>query len=240
MMTVRAEQLVELVGRRDILRRNVNRVEAFQSRAQQIAAALSRLKPLTDACQLLRDRGIDVPGTEGLVGAASAEVEALRTCFVEDPERFIDSRGVDFRRFAAVFENACQMLQTAIMVSWQSYIESQKPTVSSEVLAVLARIPAYSRHVTKIREGSAALTSIATRIPSDPSDYQSVASAIAKMDDAWNALDTSALSQPVLNFLRSSSGPDGAPVAMLTEEVRQWLSDHRLEGDFRIRVRGAV
>lgn len=239
MITERAAGLVATLARRDTLRANVNRVESFQTREKQLAGAVQRIEPLACACALLRAHGEPVPGAGERIGAAAQQVSALRQLYESQRDAFIDGKQAEFRRFTAVFEQGCADLETAVLAAWRRYLARHRPALSGETLAVLARIPAYAAHVRTIRELSQRLTVLGERLPGAPGDFADLEGIEARIRGAWDALDSAALSPAVVDFLRASSTPDGAALALLVPEVLEWIREHDLGEDFHVRVGGA-
>ena len=239
MITERAAGLVATLARRDTLRANVNRVEAFQARETQLARAVERIEPLARACALLRDHGEPVPGAGERVGAAAHQVSALRQLYESQRDAFIDGKQAEFRRFTTVFEQGCAEVETAALAAWRRYLAGHRPTLSGDTLTVLSRIPAYAAHVRTIRELGQRLTTLGERLPVSEADMSEVERIEERIRAAWSALDSAALSPAVVVFLRASSTPDGASLALLVPEVLEWIREHDLGDDFHVRVGGA-
>jgi HAMP domain-containing protein len=239
LITERAASLVATLARRDTLRANVHRVEAFQAREAHLGEAVQRIEPLARACALLRAHGEPVPGTAERIGAAAQQVAAFRQLYESQRDAFIDGRQAEFRRFKAVFEQGCADLEATALAAWRRYLDRHRPKLSGETLAVLDRIPAYEAHVRTIRDLSQRLNALAARLPSRDEEFAAVETIEARIRAAWDALDSAALSPAVVAFLRASSTVDGAPLALLVPEVLAWIGTHGLGDDFHVRVGGA-
>jgi hypothetical protein len=236
LITERAAGLVATLDRRDTLRVNVNRVEAFQARETQLGRAVERIEPLARACALLRASGEPIPGARERMAAAAQQVSALRRLYESDRDAFIDPRQAEFRRFSTVFEQGCAEIETAALAAWRRYLARHRPALSAETLTVLARISAYEAHVRTIRELGQRLTALGDRLPAGDADVAEVERIETRIRAAWGALDSAALSPTVVEFLRASSTQEGAPLVLLVPEVLAWMREHGLEDDFHVRV----
>jgi hypothetical protein len=236
LITERAERLVASLDRRDALRVDVRRVDSFQTRETQLRRAVERIEPLARACALLRAHGEPVEGAADHVTAAARQVAALRRLYQSDRNAFIDPKQAEFRRFEAVFEQGCAQLEQATLRAWRRYLARHRKDLSAETLNVLSSISTYSAHVRSIRQQGERLSALATRLPTGEGDFTEVEGIEARMGEAWDALDSTSLSPAVLAFLRATSAPDGAPLALLNREVLEWIQEHHLGDDFHVRV----
>lgn len=239
MIIERAAGLVASLARRDTLRANVNRVEAFRAREIHLGKAVERIEPIARACALLRAHREPVPGAAERIGAAAQQVAALHRLYESQRDAFIDGRQAEFRRFTTVFEQGCADVEAAALAAWRRYLDRHRPSLSGETLAVLSRIPAYAAHVRTIRDLGQRLTALGERLPVGDEDFAEAERIEARIRAAWDALDSAALSPAVVAFLRASSTVDGAPLALLVPEVLAWIGTHGLGDDFHVRVGGA-
>jgi len=232
----RAECLAAALTRRDTLRGDVRRVDSFQTREMQLRNAVNRVAPLARACALLRTRGELVPGAAQQVAAAVQHVTALRRLYESDRDAFIDPRQAEFRRFETILEQACVQVQAAVVAAWRRYLARHRPALSGETLNVLSGIPTYAVHVRTIRDLGQRLTQLGDGLPTNEEDFARVAQIEARIREAWDALDSAALSPAAVEFLRASSTSSGAPLALLTPEVLKWIEEHDLAQGFHVRV----
>jgi type II secretory pathway component PulJ len=236
LITERADRLVAVLARRDTLRVDVRRVDSFQTRETQLRRAVERVEPLARACALLRARGEPVPGAAERVAAAVQQVAALRRLYGSDRDAFVDPKQAEFRRFESVLEHSCGQVEAAVLGAWRRYLDRHRPALSGDTLNVLSRVPAYASHVRTIRELGQRLTALGDRLPRDGDAFTEVERIEARIREAWDALDSAALSPAVVEFLRASSTTEGAALALLTPEVLKWVGEHGLQEGFRVHV----
>jgi hypothetical protein len=236
LITARADRLGAILARRDTLRVDVHRVDSFQTREKQLRRAVEFVEPLARACALLRAHGELVPGAAERVRAAVQQVAALRELYTSNRDAFIDPKQAEFRRFESVLSQACEEIDEAALTAWRRYLAHHRPALSDETLNVLSRVPAFAAYVRTIRDLGVRLTRLGDELPSREEAFREVERIEARVREAWDALDSAALSPPVVEFLRASSTADGAPLALLTPEVLDWIDEHLLGKDFRVRV----
>jgi hypothetical protein len=236
LITERAERLVAVLARRDTLGLDVRRVDSFQTRETQLRNAVDRVAPLARACALIRIHGEPVAGAAEHVAAAMQHVAALRKLYDSDRDAFIDSRRAEFRRLGPVLDQACERVEAAALAAWRRFLDRHRPALSGETLNVLSGIPAYAVHVRTIRDLGQRLTRLGDRLPTGEEDFVGVAQIEVRIQQAWDALDSAALSPAVVEFLRASAAGSGAPLALLTPEVLKWIEEHDLGEGFYVRV----
>ncbi|WP_333983552.1 hypothetical protein [Burkholderia gladioli] len=220
-------------------RREKDEARHFELRGQQLKAPSESLRASAYREVILKAARIRVQGidTEALE-RWRARLQNLLVAFEETPTSILDPvPGDDARKI--LFEPLAQFsaqIQTALQTSWKSWVLEQQPSISIELLEVLAEVPALATQVAEIRNMWAKLRQVAGELPGSEDEISSTKATADRLVTLWESLAGGGIPSEVVTFLRSAGQRNGAAFALLTTEVADWLRNHDLLDTLRIRL----
>jgi len=221
------------------LRERAKHAELIEQRANSLVAKATELAGLQAAVQVLSGEQIAVHALDrSLVAGMRTQTADLQRRFAQDKSVMREPfPGEDFRYFYLASVAKCATSgRAALADAWRDWGERQLPRVDDEVLGILGQLPALKDAVARIREKrTLALKSVAT-LPDAPAAVLMLTSLASDIRTQWQNLAGDGIAAPVLAFLRAAGGQDGAPYALLTDEVLRWLNEHRLAQSLRVRI----
>lgn len=221
------------------LRERAKHAEFIEQRANQLESKATDLAALQAAAQVLSGQQLEVRSLDrNLVAGMRTQTADLQRRFAQDKSVMrAPLPGEDFRYvYLASVAKCATSGRAALSDAWREWGERQLPRVDDEVLGILAQLPALKEAVARIREKrTLALKSIAT-LPDSPAAILMLTSLASDIRTQWQSLAGDGIAAPVLMFLRAAGGQDGAPYALLTDEVLRWLNEHRLAHSLRVRI----
>ncbi|MBD3921000.1 hypothetical protein H8B09_19700 [Paenibacillus sp. PR3] len=126
-------------------------------------------------------------------------------------------------------------LQTMTIV-WHKYLDENKPNISNEILNVVKEFPEYENHVEQIRRKLVEYQQLYVSLPSNTESVQSVLFLKSTIEKAWRTIGIESLPERVFSFLQQASGPSGADLSLLNDEVLTWLHQKNVLNSFKIKL----
>jgi DNA repair exonuclease SbcCD ATPase subunit len=231
----RTDELSEKVGRLQQFNELASQAEALRTRLQQLGEREAILTVLAELTDRLNAIGIDVGTTSNGLAEARGETLARREEFSRDPLTATDPQDSSFRfSYLRSLDTITENVRRRLLLSWQAYLRAQAPELHEDLLSVLGRIGKLSQPVQEIRQLQTNLEQSSAALPQDDASIHAALDTTKKLRERWTALPVEDIDASVMDFLRSAVGPDGAPVAGLTTDIRAWLEEHGLLESLRI------
>jgi len=230
----RCEHLCERIAERKRLRQNEAQLKRFQQVRTLLTERAVQLAELVQIRRALRDAGI---GSESVANEAIGllgQVVGLRKRFTATPEALIEETEVQVVTLGDSLKSCAAALEGVLKVAWTGYAASRIPATNPAVLDALK--PAFPARVLEIRQKSDRVAEAAGRLPRTSEAIQAFEADAASLNEAWAQLDGGEVPQAVLAFLRATAGEQGAPLSMLTADVRGWLIGKGIADSFFVRV----
>lgn len=237
MLLERAAGLADKINRYQQLKAAATEAEKFRTRASQAGQAATLIGQAREAIDRFAAAGIMVDFVPANAEALVEKANALLTIAAENPAGLADPP-FNFRYdFADRVSGIAAAANKALTEAWRRHVAENGPGGSDEVLDALARLPQLRPGVARIRRLRDDLAALAANAPSDPTAAVSrLAALVAEHRAAWADLTADGIPRAVIAFIRSCGSEMGAPLSLLTEEVRDWLASRDLLGAFRIRI----
>ncbi len=234
MLLEKSQQLSELSQKRINLQRYASNLQGFQSRQEQIDRAVKSILPLVQSLRAFRQRGItnvDLSQKADNLLKFIANVEAK---FQEYPEWIIDNENFNKNNFDSKVKDLQTALGKQLSEAWLVYRSQKMPTTHNEILNLLDRVSAFKPTVQRIRKLDWEIQQL-NSIPQSSEDFERVDRLIEQLKQCWERLNSDEVPEAVLRFLRVAAN-EGATRGLLTPEVEDWLTKHRLIDSLRIRL----
>lgn len=236
MLLERAAALAGKIARYQKLKAAAHEAEQFRTRAGQVCQAATLIRQAREAMDRFKEAGVSIQfvprNADGLIEKANT----LKAIAAENPAG-LATPPFNFRyEFTDRVNGIATGVTQAITDAWRIYVGANGPGGSDEVLDALARLPQLHAGVSRIRRCRQDIAALAASLPSDPKVAVSrLQGLVADHRAAWAELTADGIPRPVIAFIRSCAG-EGAPLTLLTDDVREWLQTRNLLGAFRIRV----
>jgi len=235
MLAQQATELVELVSRTEQLKKTVNERQAFDSRRQNLQELVAAVRPHVHALEALRAHGVHTPTLGERVAPARRTIEAIREEFHADPRWVVDPSRFKYVPFQRTIEALAAEFEGHVRQAWAVFTRSRSRDIDVEVLRVLALVPAFRPTVTRIQKAQERVSRLQATVPTGESDVGRFEDLMSEFDAAWAELGSDDVPREVLEFLRTA-GRDGAPLDLLTDEVRDWLAERGILQSLRVRI----
>lgn len=235
MLLDRAKGLADKIGRYQTLKSAAKQAEMVRTRAEQVGPTATLLTQAREALSRFDAAGIQVEFMPANAKELSEKAKKLREIAAADPA-MADIPFNFSHDFISRLKGIAAGVDAALQDRWRKFISENTPSGSDEVLDALDKLPQLRSGVAQIRQCRQKINALASSPPSDPTRaVTQLGEIVAEHQAAWSALTTDNLPPAVIVFLRACAGT-GAPVASLTDEVRNWLEARNLLSSLRIRI----
>lgn len=234
MITQKAAAVIELAAQKKQARAVADQFDGFNSRARQVQDEVARLEPLVATWRVLRAHGIPLQCPATRVQTALARVDEARSQYRADPVWVL---GNWYRPASDALQAVCRDTEAELRNAWRRYVAGRIPSVNADLLDVLQQVPAFRHPVEVIRQRLRELRDQQEQLPPSAAALEAVDRRVGEIGAAWRKLTSDEVPPAVVDFLRQA-GVGGAPLSLLTDEVRDWLVSRRIDGSFRIRLGG--
>jgi DNA repair exonuclease SbcCD ATPase subunit len=231
-----AKHLVELIERMNQLKANVDQRVGFRTRQEELEEAARELEKRVVAVNSLAARGSGKPNVAARANAFLNHIDTVASNFNQAPSWIIDFNNNPFRN---ALRGLNAELDEHITNEWRVYTERSRHA-NTQVLDVLNGIPAFAQTVQKVRVLTARLEQSRRSRPTSEEDFQNFDDLVTQVDAAWSELGSDEVPPNVERFLRAAGGREGAPLDLLTDDVKEWLETRRIDTSFRIRMSSQI
>ena len=235
MILQKSPQLIKLSQKQINLQNYAKNLQGFQSRQQQIEQAVAETIPLVQSLRAFRQKGITnfhLTQKAEILLTFIANVEAE---FKKKPEWIIPNENFNNKKnFTSRIEQLQNSLREQLNQSWWLYRRQKMPSTNNEILNLLDKVSAFKPTVERIRSLDLQIRE-SHSIPQSIEDFEKVDRLIEQLKQCWDRLDADEVPEAVLHFLRVAAN-EGATRSLLTPEVEDWLTKHRLIDSLRIRL----
>ena len=233
MIAERAEQLHELINRYQQARHDKVDADRLSTLLGRIQDARSRLQIVLPALRALDDLSLvsQLPG----FAEVAQEVGHARSAAGTGVRDFIDTD--DCAQLLSSLEATADQANTQVIQAWQRFLAQNQQRVPTDLLRALSRVDEYRdvaqralATVVDLRRATVGSAAVPT-----PDSIQAAVEARKKLDAALTQIQQSVPSG-VQNALRRCLSPEGLPLGEASEEFRNWMRAHDVEGTFVIRI----
>ncbi|MEG4276090.1 hypothetical protein QUA62_01115 [Microcoleus sp. MON1_C1] len=235
MILQKSTQLIKLSQKKSNLQKYAKNLQGFQSRQQQIEQAVPETLPLVQSLRAFRQKGITnfhLTQKAEILLTFIANVEAE---FKKNPEWIISNENFNNKKnFTSRIEQLQNSLREQLNQSWWLYRNQNKPSTNNEILNLLDKVSAFKPTVQRIRSLDSQIQD-SNSIPQSSEDFDKVDRLIEQLKQCWEGLNSDEVPEAVLRFVKEAAN-EGATRGLLTPEVEDWLTKHRLIDSLRIRL----
>ncbi|MER2507994.1 MAG: hypothetical protein ABTQ27_04450 [Amaricoccus sp.] len=219
----------------DGLRRAANLVSAVGSRATQLESSLATFRLAAGQLRLLREQGVAVTVDLSPAAGFVHYLAALQAATAADPAA-ITAPEVSARTLAPLGAFT-KTISDACEGAWRAHVTESLPRVGTDLIPVLARVPALRAKVERFQKQQNAAKAFADTLPQGAAAIDTFRRTAADCHAAWDALDAEGIPPRVTQFLRAATSEVGADLDSVDQEVTNWLAAQDLDRSFVIRAR---
>ena len=225
----RANDLSGLQARLDETRR----LQTLQQQAEKVSKPLGQQ---VQGLRLFRDQDMDLHEVPASAASALKTLDRLRTRFAKDRRAENLTRGQDWKRMESQVQETSKIINRELDNEWKQFVTT---AYSGETPANLERTlaPTDSNRGRLSRYGEAhrQLMASARTLPTARIDFENGCRLARQLAEIHQGFDFN-VPEAVGAFLKAI-GAGGAGLELLTEEVRNWLTQQGTAGRYRIVAR---
>ena len=233
MITDRAKQLIELIEEKNKLYKYANQLDSFKTRQQQIERAVSDILPFANTLRVFRQKNIIDCDVIQKVEQFLHFVKLRLEKFKESPEWIIDSQNFNGNILERSIKGITNELDEQLTQAWKNYLAQKMPSTNQEMLNLLGKIDEFKPTVQGIRYLNDQIQR--QKLPQTYEEFEKTELLIDRLKEHWHNLSSDEVPETVLRFLKDAVN-FGAPLNLLTTEVRDWLDCHGISDSLRIRL----
>lgn len=230
----RSSAFVQATTELSALRKAAHQVQAVDTRANQLANELAKLRLALGRRQLLISQGLTVSVDLTSAGGVAHYLKSFKDAIAADPTA---TTAADFAPktispiglLSSAVEQACRR-------TWEDHVRSLAPQ-GGDLLQHLSQVSALRARVERVRKLREDLLALANNPPIGAADFDRAKKLAADCSAAWQTLDLGSVPAEVTRFLREAGRPQGADLERLDEAVKAWLGAHGLMASFGVRAR---
>lgn len=226
----RAGQLVDELEQLEVSRRLAENVQGFNTRADELEKAFQAFSKLEKLVNVFRNRSIPFTLSLDLANLRQT-LSTIVSDYEKDPENLlkIDNK----QTFWNPLKNYPNRISQDLELSWKKYAQNILPRLDNELLGIFEKLPSTRAQVRNICQLQQQAQQLAVYLPSGDDDIQKFVNLSNSIRQSWQNLEATEISPAVMDFLKAACSA-GASLDLFTDEVRQWLSEHRLIQAFSI------
>jgi hypothetical protein len=214
-----------------------NEGDRVRTRADELEAPVAEMEHILLVEQALRRRGVSPELPQSAIATARTQLAALRDRYRSDPTQITAPDG----RLRFTLWDPLRALPNEIRSSlngaWEAHARSLLREQSVEILEVLERVPGLQVDARAIRAMASEFDSLSSRLPRQEEDVDRIEELAREIERRWQSLEGAGIPSDVLDFLAAAS-VSGAPLALLTPAVREWLQERSLTQFVRLTLSG--
>ncbi|MBA2747785.1 MAG: hypothetical protein H0U45_03360 [Tatlockia sp.] len=233
MLTDRAKQLIELSEEKIKLQKYASQLDSFKTRQQQVEKAVSDILPFANTLRVFRQKNIIDCDVVQKVEQLLHSVKLRLDNFKESPEWIIDSRNFDGNILERSIKGITNELHEQLTQAWKSYLAQKMPSTNQEMLNLLVKIDEFKPTIQGIRYLNDQIQR--QKLPQTSEEFEKTELSIDRLREHWHSLSSDEVPETVLRFLKDAVD-FGAPLNLLTIEVRDWLDRHGISDSLRIHL----
>lgn len=163
---------------------------------------------------------------------AYERVQKLRIALKDDPQTITNGR--DLTNMSSAFNKFTEHVLAATTATWDQYLPRAQPNVDANQVAQAEQQEAFKKKVRELKSKVELAEFLSKGPPATESEF-------VQLETVWQDIRILIESLPavtndpkVREFLKAANSPNGAPLDMLTKEVRLWLNENKASDKYRI------
>src|SRR5262245_33199032 len=121
MISESAQAMIDLANRKKVLQKQVQQLQGFKTRNQELSATVESLRPDVSSLEAFRKKGISTPTFDTESNALLLKVEEIEANFKKNPEMILSSASFKPQQFFATVDSFRHALSTTTGLLWSEY-----------------------------------------------------------------------------------------------------------------------
>jgi len=232
MLTDTAEALQNKVETLRKKRQRAQRRREYEASRGTLKDTRESLQELVERHVLFAYNGIPCKHNDADISKTRDKLQAVRNHFKDSPEWIIEE---DLRTgFLEWIDEHEEDLRRSLAEAWGEYYQEKVTNISQDLLDALDKIGRFENSVDEIRSLKSSLEEWRRSAPSTQPDLDAFEEKAEELETTWEEISRD-LSGDIKVFLRATvSG--GAPLELVTDNVREWLKKHDLHGQATVHL----
>lgn len=231
----RCAELQAHLSRLRLTQANQEKAKALGIRREELESRRVNLARWTTAATVLLAHEHIAPKQLPRNEKVRQTITLVRQRLESDPECLTTGR--DYSSMLKRLKEISDILEHTVVTVWSEWVKKHEGG-DERFLAQVEQVPGQAETVAAIRAARKALVDASVQVPVSEEQYQHFLSCSAALQQAQGRLDPADFPADVLGFCKRAQSPGGAPLSMLTAEVRAWLERKNMLEGLRIRFDG--
>lgn len=230
----RIQSLTQRANRYESSEKNIDESRNLQVRFSEVESKEVKLQAALRQMRLFREEGLAPEVDESNFQSSQKSLQIILSRFVKERTAQSLTRGRDWNKLTTSLDESCSNMEKNFKDSWREFVNSayggDKP---EDLQGSLAQTDANNNVLKQYKEQFKLLQELSRKLTVEKSDFDNVRQIAKKLTDL-NGLFDRDVPDSVNKFLQAvASG--GAPLNLLTEEVRHWLQEQNSSDQYRIK-----
>lgn len=234
-MSSMSERCLALQTQLDRLRQtqaNHEKAKSIGTRRQELEERNVELACLAGAASVLVHHKHLVPTLLPNIEKARQNCTAVLQRLESDPETL--TQGRDYSKLLERLDTIRETLRKQTSAAWSEFVKKHEGG-DERFLGQVEQVPGQAEIVATIRRARAQLNGAAAAVPQTEAQYEQFIRCSQVLQQALDSLNPEEFPAAVLTFFKRAQSPGGAPIGLLTDEVRTWLDRKGMLGGLRVR-----
>lgn len=163
---------------------------------------------------------------------AYERVQKLRIALKDDPQTITNGR--DLTNMSSAFNKFTEHVLAATTATWDQYLPRAQPNVDANQIAQAEQQEAFKKTVRELKSKVELAEFLSKSHPTSETGFVTLETVWQDIRILIESLPAVSNDPKVREFLKAANSPNGAPLDMLTKEVRLWLNENKASDKYRI------
>ena len=163
---------------------------------------------------------------------AYERVQKLRIALKNDPQTITNGR--DLTNMSSAFNKFTEHVLAATTATWDQYLLRAQPNVDANQIAQAEQQEAFKKTVRELKSKVELAEFLSKSHPTSETGFVTLETVWQDIRILIESLPAVTNDPKVREFLKAANSPNGAPLDMLTKEVRLWLNENKASDKYRI------
>ncbi len=163
---------------------------------------------------------------------AYERVQKLRIALKDDPQTITNGR--DLTNMSSAFNKFTEHVLAATTATWDQYLLRAQPNVDANQIAQAEQQEAFKKTVRELKSKVELAEFLSKSHPTSETGFVTLETVWQDIRILIESLPAVTNDPKVREFLKAANSLNGAPLDMLTKEVRLWLNENKASDKYRI------
>jgi hypothetical protein len=159
-------------------------------------------------------------------------VATIRSLLDDDPLSI--TKGRDFTNMKKAFEKFAEEGQVAVEATWAAYMPKARPNVNKGQITQAKQLKDSVKKADRLEKLNDRTTNLSKTPPANEEEFREIEAVWEEIRQMIDELPVISSDPKVQEFLRAANSRSGAPIDLLTDEVRIWLQENSVADKYHI------